>query len=109
AVLIAAMCLAIFVIWVLAKRTAPLKQVVTQRRPTVAVLGFQNLSGQSEAGWLSTALTEMLGTELSAGEHLQLVASQDVARARNDLSITQLDGVSAGNSALLRRNLGADL
>src|ERR1035437_4486436 len=46
-------------------------------RPSVAVLGFRNLSGRSEEGWLSTALTEMLSTELAAGEKLRLVSGED--------------------------------
>ena len=40
---------------------------VTARR-AVAVLGFKNLSGRSDEAWLSTALSEMLTTELAAGE-----------------------------------------
>src|SRR5205807_5605083 len=41
--------------------------VATSSRPSVAVLGFKNLSGRNETAWLSTALSEMLTTELAAG------------------------------------------
>ena len=42
-------------------------------RPSVAVLGFENLSHDASAEWLSTALTEMLSTELAAGGRLRTV------------------------------------
>src|SRR3984957_7722789 len=41
-------------------------------RRSIAVLGFRNLSGRPEERWLSTALSEMLSTELVAGEKLRL-------------------------------------
>src|SRR3989304_2093665 len=40
---------------------------VTKARPSVAVLGFKNLTGRSDAAWLSSAFAEMLTTELAAG------------------------------------------
>src|SRR5882762_4829978 len=36
-----------------------------QDPPSLAVLGFKNLSGRAEAGWLSTALSENLRMELA--------------------------------------------
>ena len=42
-----------------------------QLRPAVAVLGFRNLAGRDDAHWLSMALSEMLTTELAAGEALR--------------------------------------
>jgi TolB-like protein len=40
------------------------------------VLGFKNLSGQPDVAWLSTALAEMLTTELAAGEHLRTIPAK---------------------------------
>src|SRR5215472_9751881 len=51
-------------------------------RRSVAVLGFKNLSGRSEEGWVSTALSDWLTTQLSAGGRLRLVPSEDVARMK---------------------------
>src|SRR5437764_12972245 len=42
-------------------------------RRSVAVLGFKNLSGRSDQAWLSTALSDWLTTELSAGEQLRTI------------------------------------
>jgi hypothetical protein len=56
-------------------------------RRSIAVLGFRNLSGRPEEGWLSAALAEMLSTELEAGENLRLVSGEDVARTTLDLPL----------------------
>jgi hypothetical protein len=42
-------------------------------RRAVAVLGFKNLSQRSDVAWLSTALSEMLTSELAAGEKLRMI------------------------------------
>ena len=39
-------------------------------RSSVAILGFKNLSGRPDTAWLSTALSELLTSELAAGEKL---------------------------------------
>src|SRR5205823_7280408 len=46
-------------------------------RRAVAVLDFRNLSGRAEDAWLSTALSQMLSTELAAGDRLRLVPGED--------------------------------
>ena len=48
---------------------------------TVAVLGFKNLSGLPESAWLSTALSEMLSTELQIGKRLRIVPHAHARRA----------------------------
>ena len=60
-------------------------------RRSVAVMGFTNASGNARDVWLSTAFTEMLATELAAGDHLRTVAEEDVARAKLELSLTNKD------------------
>jgi eukaryotic-like serine/threonine-protein kinase len=77
-------------------------------RSSVAILGFKNLSGRPDVGWLSTALSEMLTTELSAGEKLRAVSGDDVARAKADLSVTDVDSLGADILARLSRNLASD-
>ncbi len=59
-------------------------------RRSVAVLGFKNLSQRPDAAWLSTALAEMLTTELGAGEKLRTISGENVARAKNDLSLADI-------------------
>lgn len=52
-------------------------------RKSVAVLGFQNISGRSDDAWLATAFSEMLSTELAGGERLRLVSGQEVANLQH--------------------------
>jgi TolB-like protein len=81
---------------------------VTVRR-SVAVLGFNNLSGRPEASWLSTAVAEMLSSELAAGERLRLISGEDVARTTFDLPLSDLSSLSKDTLTSIKRNLGADL
>jgi DNA-binding winged helix-turn-helix (wHTH) protein/tetratricopeptide (TPR) repeat protein/TolB-like protein len=78
-------------------------------RRSVAVLGFRNLSGRPEEGWLSTALAEMLSTELEAGEKLRLVSGEDIARTKRDLPLGDADSLSRNTLARLHKDLDSDL
>ena len=78
-------------------------------RRSVAVLGFKNLSGRGETAWLSTALSEMLTTELAAGEKLRTIAGENVAQMKVNLSLAEADSYSKETLARIRSNLGADL
>jgi DNA-binding winged helix-turn-helix (wHTH) protein/TolB-like protein len=78
-------------------------------RRSVAVLGFKNLSQRQDAAWLSTALAEMLTTELGAGDTLRTISEENVARAKNDLSLADTDGFARDTLLRVRQNLGADL
>jgi DNA-binding winged helix-turn-helix (wHTH) protein/tetratricopeptide (TPR) repeat protein/TolB-like protein len=78
-------------------------------RRSVAVLGFKNLSGHPETSWLSVAVSEMLSTELAAGEKLRLIPGEDVARMKADMPLTDADSLSKDTLARIRRNLGTDL
>ena len=48
-------------------------------RASAAVLGFANLSGNESDAWLSTALSEVLGSSLAAGDQLRLVPAENTA------------------------------
>jgi eukaryotic-like serine/threonine-protein kinase len=78
-------------------------------RRSVAVLGFRNLSGRPEEGWLSTALAEMLSTELEAGEKLRLVSGEDIARTKLDLPLADADSLSRETLARLHKDMNSDL
>ena len=60
-------------------------------RRSVAVLGFKNLSGRNDDSWLSTALSEMVTTELAGGERLRTIAGETVARMKTDLALSDAD------------------
>jgi eukaryotic-like serine/threonine-protein kinase len=75
-------------------------------RPSVAVLGFKNLTGKPETAWLSTALAEMFTTELAAGEALRTAPGETVARAKIDLSIADVESLAPDTLARVGQNLG---
>jgi eukaryotic-like serine/threonine-protein kinase len=78
-------------------------------RCCVAILGFKNLSRRSDAAWLSTALSEMLGTELVAGEQIRVIPGEYVARVKAELRTEEADILTPETLALLGRRLGAPL
>lgn len=80
----------------------------TIARPSIAVVGFENLSKRPEHAWLSTAFSEMLSTELAAGGRMRVVSGEDVARARKDLGLEEVHAFSVQTLAKLRKNLGVD-
>jgi serine/threonine protein kinase/tetratricopeptide (TPR) repeat protein len=77
-------------------------------RPSIAVLGFKNLSGREQSGWLSTALSEMLNTELSANEKLRTVPGENVARMKTEIKLVDSESFAPDTLFRVRTNLGAD-
>jgi DNA-binding winged helix-turn-helix (wHTH) protein/TolB-like protein/tetratricopeptide (TPR) repeat protein len=77
-------------------------------RPTIAVLGFKNLSSELGNEWLSTAFTQMLSTELERGGKLRLIPEEQVARAKLDLGIQEKDGYALNTLRSVRTDLGTD-
>jgi tetratricopeptide (TPR) repeat protein len=84
-------------------------QVAPLRHRVVALLGFRNLTGKPENAWLSTALSEMLSTELSGAPSLSVVPGEDVARMKRDLGLGEVDTLSRDTLAKVGRHLGTDL
>src|SRR6185295_7038773 len=77
-------------------------------RRAVAVLGFQNLSGRPDAAWLSTALSEMLTTELAAGEQLRTIPGENISQMKISLALADADSYGKTTLSKIRDNLGAD-
>lgn len=96
------------VYYVHSRSIAPSLSVSAARR-SVAVLGFKNLSGRSEEGWVSTALSDWLTTQLSAGGRLRLIPSEDVARMKIELSPLDVESLSSETLNRVGRNLSTDL
>jgi DNA-binding winged helix-turn-helix (wHTH) protein/tetratricopeptide (TPR) repeat protein/TolB-like protein len=77
-------------------------------RRSVAVLGFKNLSGDTQEAWLSTAFSDWLMTELTAGEQLRAIPGESIARMKMELALPDVDSLSGESLARIRRNLGTD-
>ena len=78
-------------------------------RQSVAVLGFRNLSNDANEDWISTALAEMVSTELAAGQQLRLIPGENVARMKLDLELPLAGGYGPGTLKKIRTNLGSDI
>ena len=77
-------------------------------RRSVAVLGFKNLSGDAQEAWLSTALSDWLMTELTAGEQLRAIPAEGVIRMKMELSLPDVDSLGKETLSRIRKNLGTD-
>ncbi len=80
---------------------------IKQRR-SVAVLGFQNLSGRPDEAWRSTALSRFLNTELAAGDQLLRVPDENISQMKIDLGLKDADSYSAATLAKIRKYLNVD-
>jgi serine/threonine protein kinase/tetratricopeptide (TPR) repeat protein len=92
-------------------RGKPPREIATRplsRRRTVAVLNFKNSTSRPEAAWLSTALPEMLTTELAAGESVRAITGEEVAQMKTNLSLPDSDTLSAQTLFQVGKSLGAD-
>jgi DNA-binding winged helix-turn-helix (wHTH) protein/tetratricopeptide (TPR) repeat protein/TolB-like protein len=78
-------------------------------RETLAVLGFQNVSGRAEDAWLATAFSEMLRTELAGGEKLRLVSGEDVANLRLSAPWSQSSSLDQETTSRLGAELNSEL
>jgi tetratricopeptide (TPR) repeat protein len=78
-------------------------------RRTVAVLGFKNLNGKPADDWISTALSEMLTTELGATGKLRTISRENVTRMKADLSLPDSESLAHETLAKVDRTLGTDL
>jgi eukaryotic-like serine/threonine-protein kinase len=82
--------------------------VHVRMRPSVAILGFKNLSSRQDTAWISTALSEMLAAELAAGEQLRTVPAETVARTKIDLGLADVESLSPAALPQVRKNLASD-
>ncbi len=78
---------------------APPEEIASSdSKPSIAVLYFDNASGDSELDWLRTGLTDMLVTDLSQSPNLRVLSTDRLYQILSDMNkleerITSLDVV----------------
>ncbi len=107
ALIVAGAVIAGYTVWRSRGAPTPAASMAPNRR-SVTVLAMTNVSGRPESAWLSTALAEMLTSDLASGGLLRLVPTQEVARIERDLGLGKADERSKEVLGRIRRSLGAD-
>src|SRR5882724_5287566 len=109
-VAIAAAALLLSLVYVRAHQPVALRGSATliSSRSSVAVLGFTNLSGDPHKAWLSTAFSDWLTTELTAGEQVRAIPAESVARMKMELALPDVDSLGPESLLRIRKNLGTD-
>lgn len=80
----------------------------TVHRPALAVLSFQNVTGDQDFHWVSTALGDGLSSEMAAGDQLRTISGEEVSRAEKDLSLPEAADYAADTLARLNKDVGCD-
>src|SRR5258708_2168399 len=111
AVLLVAVLVALGLAWYFVARKSASERGgnAARSRRSVAVLGFKNLGSDKNQNWLSTALSEMLTTELAAGDKLRTVPGENVARAKADLALPDAVSLAAETLSKVHNILGTNL
>ncbi len=94
--------------WLTHRKKEAAVSSLAQRRRSIAVLGFKNLSGNPEKSWLSTALSELMTTELSQGDQMRTIPGESVSQMRASLALPDADSYSQQTLTRIRQNLGSD-
>ncbi|MEX1309956.1 MAG: protein kinase, partial [Candidatus Sulfomarinibacteraceae bacterium] len=97
-------------VWTLGSGREPaVEDPAIELRQSVAVLGFENITGDPENAWISTAISDYLTTELGAGGEVRAVPSESVALARAQLGIDHVETLGQETLNALRDLLAMDL
>ena len=92
----------------LAWRGSHRDQAITAPDPgAVAIVDFNNLSGNAKDAWLGPALEQMLATEVAANGKLHAVSEELVRPARADLPAPDAGGYAPASLVTLQKRLGA--
>jgi eukaryotic-like serine/threonine-protein kinase len=78
-------------------------------RPSIAVLGFKNLSRKPDDEWMSTAMAEMLAAELASGQQIRVIPSENIAHMKLDLSLAPSDTYGRETLVKIHNHLGTDM
>ncbi|MCP3956487.1 MAG: tetratricopeptide repeat protein [bacterium] len=77
-------------------------------RPSVAVWSFTSITEDPSSAWLSTALSEVLSTELAVDGKLRSIPGETIARMRQELALTEADDLSLETIQRIGKSLSTD-
>lgn len=83
--------------------------LVSATHKSIAILSLTNLSGNPSDQWLSTALSDWLASDLTAGGKLHAVSRESLVRLQSEQGLKDFDQISPDLLAKLSREFGSDL
>ncbi len=81
---------------------------ISPTRTSIAVIGFNDLSQQTESSWISAAVSELLTIELGNEQRLRPLPLENVTRMRKELALTPQSAYSVQTLQRIGNNLGSD-
>ncbi len=84
------------------------KPVSAASRPSVALVGFRNLSPTPDSAWAPAAIVETLNAALGAGRELRTIPLENVARMRAEIALTPETTYPAHLLQRIREDIGTD-
>lgn len=100
---VAVMALSLTGFYTLSRRLPGLEQ-----RPSIAVLGFRDLSPRVETSWVSPAMSELMDIDLGSEQRLRIVPLTNVARMQTELSVAPQSAFPFEVLQRIRTNLRSD-
>lgn len=88
---------------------APVIAEASDLRDSVAILGFENITGNPAASGISDELRELLTVRFESGGDLLVVPVEEVRRARTELAIKRVSTLGPESLMSLKESLGVDL
>ena len=82
----ALVALVLIALYVVGPSPPPDESVPAESKPSIAVLYFENASGDSELDWLRTGLTDMLVTDLSQSPNLRVLSTDRLYQILKDMN-----------------------
>ncbi len=90
--------------WFLSRK----QPVRIQAPPSIAVVGFRNLSPLEESSWISGAVSELMNIDLGSEQQLRALPLDSVMRMRTELAVAPQTDYPAYTLRQIRTNLGSD-
>ncbi len=105
---VSALATAAIVLFASTSRDAARTTQPASARRAIAVIKLENKDQTQELAWLSTALAEIVASDLTVGDHLEVIPAADVARMQVDLGLRDIADIPSDRLAAVRSALGAD-
>ncbi len=84
------------------------KRFSARREAAIAVIGFQNRTGDSSYDWLSTELSETLTAELGDSAGIHTIPTDEVSQLKTELSVPPNQSMERENLSEVRQALDAN-